>query len=189
MDDSTQKVMQYLGEAHASEQALTRVLQSQIAMTPRGSYRRALETHLDETRDHAQRVQRRLRALGGSQSPIVAIGRHGVVRPQGDRGALKLALDGADIRESILDEGVQRVVRRETHLLPEEAEASRPDDDARVGRLDPGQDAQQRGLAGAVLTDQAEPGTRTDRQRDIGEDAPLAVAQRDAVDTEGREGE
>ena len=34
-----QKVVQYLNEAHASEQALVRVLQSQIAMTPRGSYR------------------------------------------------------------------------------------------------------------------------------------------------------
>ena len=32
------------------------MLQSQIAMTPRGSYRSALETHLDETRDHADRV-------------------------------------------------------------------------------------------------------------------------------------
>ena len=31
--------MQYLNEAHATEPALTRVLQSQIAMTPRGSYR------------------------------------------------------------------------------------------------------------------------------------------------------
>ena len=34
-----QKVVQYLNEAHASEHALVRVLQSQIAMTPRGSYR------------------------------------------------------------------------------------------------------------------------------------------------------
>ena len=34
-----QKVVQYLNEAHATEQALVRVLQSQIAMTPRGSYR------------------------------------------------------------------------------------------------------------------------------------------------------
>src|SRR6478736_1874573 len=32
-----QKIVQYLNEAHASEVALTRVLQSQIAMTPRGS--------------------------------------------------------------------------------------------------------------------------------------------------------
>ena len=48
-----QKVVQYLDEAHASEQALVRVLQAQIAMTPRGSYRTALETHLDDTRSHA----------------------------------------------------------------------------------------------------------------------------------------
>ena len=44
-----QKIVQYLNEAHASELALTRVLQSQIAMTPRGCYRSALETHLSET--------------------------------------------------------------------------------------------------------------------------------------------
>jgi ferritin-like metal-binding protein YciE len=72
MDASTQKVVQYLGEAHASEQALTRVLQSQIAMTPRGSYRSALETHLDETRDHAERLQRRLGDLGAGGNPLAA---------------------------------------------------------------------------------------------------------------------
>jgi ferritin-like metal-binding protein YciE len=72
MKASTQKVVQYLGEAHASEQALVRVLQSQIAMTPRGSYRSALETHLDETRDHAERVQRRLGELGIGGNPLAA---------------------------------------------------------------------------------------------------------------------
>jgi ferritin-like metal-binding protein YciE len=70
MDASTQKVVQYLGEAHASEQALVRVLQSQIAMTPRGSYRSGLETHLDETRDHAERVQERLDDLGAGANPL-----------------------------------------------------------------------------------------------------------------------
>src|SRR6185503_5981760 len=50
MNAEQQKVVQYLNEAEASERALVRVLQSQIAMTPRGSYRSALETHLDETR-------------------------------------------------------------------------------------------------------------------------------------------
>jgi ferritin-like metal-binding protein YciE len=72
MDASTQKVVQYLGEAHASEQALVRVLQSQIAMTPRGSYRSALETHLGETRDHAARLQRRLGELGVGGNPLAA---------------------------------------------------------------------------------------------------------------------
>ena len=64
-----QKIVQYLNEAHATEQALVRVLQSQIAMTPRSSYRNALETHLGETRDHADRVARRLRGAGRGLQP------------------------------------------------------------------------------------------------------------------------
>ena len=59
-----QKIVQYLDEAHATEMALTRVLQSQIAMTPRGSYRSALESHLTETHEHAERVQARLQRAG-----------------------------------------------------------------------------------------------------------------------------
>ena len=65
--------MQYLDEAHATEQALIRVLQSQIAMTPRGSYRSSLETHLRETRDHADRVGRRLDELGHGSNPLMAV--------------------------------------------------------------------------------------------------------------------
>jgi ferritin-like metal-binding protein YciE len=72
MSNSEQKIVQYLNEAHASEVALVRVLQSQIAMTPRGSYRSGLEKHLGETRDHAQRTRDRLRELGHGGSPIQA---------------------------------------------------------------------------------------------------------------------
>ena len=73
MNASKQKVVQYLTEARASEGALVRVLQSQIAMTPRGSYRSALETHLNETRDHAARVGRRLDALDQDSNPLTAV--------------------------------------------------------------------------------------------------------------------
>jgi ferritin-like metal-binding protein YciE len=73
MNKSQQKIVQYLNEAHASEQALIRVLQSQIAMTPRGSYRSGLETHLRETRDHAARVAARLEALGQGSNPLLAV--------------------------------------------------------------------------------------------------------------------
>jgi ferritin-like metal-binding protein YciE len=70
MSRSEQKIVQYLNEAHATEQALVRELQSQIAMTPRGRYRSALETHLRETRDHAERVQGRLAELGAGDNPL-----------------------------------------------------------------------------------------------------------------------
>jgi ferritin-like metal-binding protein YciE len=70
MSKPEQKLVQYLMEARASEDALVRVLQSQIAMTPRGSYRSALERHLEETRRHARRVGERLRTLNAGFNPI-----------------------------------------------------------------------------------------------------------------------
>jgi ferritin-like metal-binding protein YciE len=73
MNASQQKIVQYLHEARASEDALVRVLQSQIAMTPRGSYRSGLETHLSQTRDHAARVGRRLESLDHGSNPLVAV--------------------------------------------------------------------------------------------------------------------
>jgi ferritin-like metal-binding protein YciE len=72
MNASQKKVVQYLNEARASEDALVRVLQSQIAMTPRGSYRSVLEEHLGETREHAARVADRLKALGLGANPVMA---------------------------------------------------------------------------------------------------------------------
>jgi ferritin-like metal-binding protein YciE len=75
MSQSKQKVVQYLNEAHATEVGLVRVLQSQIAMTPRGGYRSELEKHLGETREHAERVQQRLAELGAGGNPAqVAVG-------------------------------------------------------------------------------------------------------------------
>jgi ferritin-like metal-binding protein YciE len=65
-----QKIVQYLNEAHGSEQALTRQLQAQIAMTPKGRYRNGLETHLDQTRRHAERVEGRLAELGQGNNPL-----------------------------------------------------------------------------------------------------------------------
>jgi ferritin-like metal-binding protein YciE len=67
-----QKLVQYLNEAHGSELALVRQLQAQIAMTPKGQYRDGLETHLNETRKHAERLERRLSELGQGSNPLQA---------------------------------------------------------------------------------------------------------------------
>ncbi len=73
MSKSDQKVVQYLGEAHASGVGLVSELRSQIAITPRGSYRDGLEKHLDETREHAGRIQQRLGELDGARNPLQAL--------------------------------------------------------------------------------------------------------------------
>ena len=73
MTKSETKIVQYLNEAHAMETGLVRVLQEQIALTPRGRYRSALEKHLRETRDHATRIAARRKELAGSGNPLGAI--------------------------------------------------------------------------------------------------------------------
>jgi ferritin-like metal-binding protein YciE len=65
-----QKIVQYLNEAHGSELALVRQLQAQIAMTPKGQYRDGLESHLQETRRHAERVEARVAELGEGNNPL-----------------------------------------------------------------------------------------------------------------------
>ena len=65
-----QKIVQYLNEAHATELALVRELQAQIAMTPKGGYRNGLEQHLEETRQHSRRIEERLGELGQGSNPL-----------------------------------------------------------------------------------------------------------------------
>ncbi len=64
------KLIQYLDEAHATEQALVRTLQAHIAMTPASGYRSGLERHLEETRGHASRLEDRLRDLGEGRNML-----------------------------------------------------------------------------------------------------------------------
>ncbi|HET9073111.1 MAG TPA: DUF892 family protein [Solirubrobacteraceae bacterium] len=70
--NAVQKVAQYLAEARASEDALVRVLQSQIAMAPAGSFRSGLERHLEETRHHSEQLSRRLGELDAGGGPVAA---------------------------------------------------------------------------------------------------------------------
>src|SRR3712207_4633111 len=72
MTQAEQKVVQYLNEAHATELGLVNELQAQIAMTPAGAYRSGLEAHLEETREHAERVEERLAELGAGRNVLQA---------------------------------------------------------------------------------------------------------------------
>ncbi|HEX6488903.1 MAG TPA: ferritin-like domain-containing protein [Candidatus Dormibacteraeota bacterium] len=70
MSTANDKLLQYLNEAQATEQALVSTLRAHIAMTPRGSYRDDLEEHLRTTRRHAQLVRERIGRLGTSFNPL-----------------------------------------------------------------------------------------------------------------------
>jgi ferritin-like metal-binding protein YciE len=60
------KLVQYLHEAHGKEKELETSLQAHIAMTTRPAYKKRLQQHLKETRNHARQVERRIKKLGGA---------------------------------------------------------------------------------------------------------------------------
>src|SRR5215213_2446994 len=74
MATGSEKIVQYLNEAHATEAALVRTLQAHIAITPKGDYRKLLERHLKETERHEEQVARRLKDLGEEGRGIVETG-------------------------------------------------------------------------------------------------------------------
>lgn len=114
MDRARTTIVRYLEEAHATEAALQRELETQIAMTPSGAYRDDLERHLRETRDHAARVRRRARELGVRRDPlrfavgvaetavgqVVALGRGPLVLLRGRGGEEKLLKNAKDAAAS-----------------------------------------------------------------------------------------
>jgi ferritin-like metal-binding protein YciE len=66
-------VVHYLEEARALERSLVTNLRAHLAMTPPSDYRERLERHLEETKDHARTIGRRLDALSAHAS-LVAVG-------------------------------------------------------------------------------------------------------------------
>jgi ferritin-like metal-binding protein YciE len=60
------KLVQYLTEAYAKERQLETALQAHIGMTTRAPYKKRLQQHLSETRQHAKQVERQIKKLGGA---------------------------------------------------------------------------------------------------------------------------
>ena len=60
------KILQWLGEAHAKESELEADLTAHITLTQKAAYKRRLQQHLKETREHKRRVASRMKNLGGT---------------------------------------------------------------------------------------------------------------------------
>jgi ferritin-like metal-binding protein YciE len=60
------KLIQYLNEAYGKEKQLETALQAHIALTTRPPYKKRLQQHLKETKQHAKLLERRVKKLGGS---------------------------------------------------------------------------------------------------------------------------
>lgn len=67
------KLVQYLVEAYGKERELETSLQAHIGMTDRKPYKKRLQEHLRETKNHARLVERRIKKLGGGGSLTSAV--------------------------------------------------------------------------------------------------------------------
>lgn len=68
MNERDTKLVQWLNEAHAKEAELEAALTAHIALTEKQPYKKRLQEHLKETRDHKRSVARRIKRLGGTAS-------------------------------------------------------------------------------------------------------------------------
>jgi ferritin-like metal-binding protein YciE len=66
--DIKEKLVDYVQDAHAMEDQVVLMLNSMIISTSDAAMKKQLERHLEETRQHAQRLSERLEALGSSSS-------------------------------------------------------------------------------------------------------------------------
>ena len=62
------KLVQFLNEAHAKEAEVEADLTAHINLTQKAPYKKRLQQHLRETKDHKKRVSRRIKELGGNAS-------------------------------------------------------------------------------------------------------------------------
>src|SRR5919198_4096939 len=70
LTDRDSKLVQYLNEAYGKEKELEAALEAHIGMTTRASYKKRLQQHLRETKDHSRRVERRIKQLGGDPQTL-----------------------------------------------------------------------------------------------------------------------
>ena len=59
------KLVSWLGEAHAKEAELEADLATHISVTQKAAYKKRLQSHLKETREHKRRVAAQIKKLGG----------------------------------------------------------------------------------------------------------------------------
>jgi ferritin-like metal-binding protein YciE len=68
------KLAQYLNEAYGKEKELETALQAHISITTKAPYKKRLQQHLKETKNHARQVERRIKQLGGKAELVPAPG-------------------------------------------------------------------------------------------------------------------
>jgi ferritin-like metal-binding protein YciE len=119
MNERDEKLVDWLGEAHAKEAELEADLAQHIGLTKKDSYEKRLRQHLTETRAHKRKVAARIKKLGGKPGAgpnVPGSGAHGEVA-----GKTVAALKGqVGTARAVLTSQVETHVRNAHEELREE---------------------------------------------------------------------
>jgi ferritin-like metal-binding protein YciE len=72
MSNATDTIIEYLRQAHATEESSVSLLQGHLRGAPPGPYRSLVRRHLDETRRHASQIEDRLTDKGATEGLLQA---------------------------------------------------------------------------------------------------------------------
>jgi ferritin-like metal-binding protein YciE len=84
-----EKLIQYLNEAYGKEKELETALAAHIGMTTRRPYKKRLQAHLKETKNHARLIERRIKKLGGDASTLGEVAGRATAAAKGPLHALR----------------------------------------------------------------------------------------------------
>ena len=91
MNESETKLVQWLNEAHVKEAELEADLTAHIKLTKKTPYKKRLQQHLKETRDHKRSVARRIKQLGGKPAAVSAVAKAPVPNVVGEAAGKAVA--------------------------------------------------------------------------------------------------
>jgi len=83
------KLIQYLSEAYTKEKELETALTAHISMTQRAAYKKRLQQHLKETKEHGRNVERRLKRLGGGGQSVIQLAGRAIAGAKGPLHAVR----------------------------------------------------------------------------------------------------
>jgi ferritin-like metal-binding protein YciE len=97
LNERDAKLVQWLQEAHSKESELEADLTAHISLTAKQAYKKRLQKHLTETRDHKRKVAGRIKKLGGTadaggvSGAVAEAAGKGIAAVKGQVGAIRAA--------------------------------------------------------------------------------------------------
>src|ERR687893_269463 len=135
-DKLQQKLVDYVEDAHAMEQSISRMLDSMISTTDDPEIRSMLEHHKQETEEHERRLRERLDALGAGTSTTKEAGAVGASLLKGVGDMARTDKPGKNARDGFVTEHMEIASYQLLERLAKRAGDAQTAEVARQNRAD-----------------------------------------------------